>query len=125
MQKFLIKRIIILYVILLICDFVFFDKKWIIALGLTFGTIFGIFKFINMSKFMSGILVQEEKKLCLRRILVKFLSVQLATVFLLAVSIILSKVCFFGIVAGILIIPVIILINGITEGFGITHNNFQ
>ena len=56
---------------------------------------------------------------------VKFLSTQTLTVLFMAVSISINKWSFLGVVAGILIIPLIILINSLTEALGLSHNNFQ
>lgn len=125
LQCFIKTRIIIVYIVLLIISLILFDNRWNIVIGLTCGVVFGILKYIGASRFISNILVQREEKLFLARILVKFLSLQVVNVLFMAVSISINLWVFLGVVAGILLIPLIILVNSLTEVLGISHNNFQ
>lgn len=125
LQCFIKTRIIIVYIVSIIISLILFDNRWNIVIGLTCGSVFGILKYIVASRFISNILLQREENLSLARILVKFLSLQVVTVLLMAVSISISLWSFLGVVAGILLIPLIILINSLTEALGISHNNFQ
>lgn len=125
LQCFIKTRIIIVYIVSIIISLILFDNRWNIVIGLTCGSVFGILKYIVASRFISNILLQREENLSLARILVKFLSLQVVTVLLMAVSIRISLWSFLGVVAGILLIPLIILINSLTEALGISHNNFQ
>ena len=125
LQCFIKTRIIIVYIVLIIISLTIFDNRWYIVIGLTCGSVFGILKFIGSSRFISNILSQREKNTSLARILVKFLSLQVVTVLFMVVSISVSLWSFLGVVAGILLIPLIILINSLTEALGISHNNFQ
>ncbi len=125
LQRFFRIRTIIFLVILLILDLAFIDRKWITAAGLILGSLFGMLKFAVTSNYISGKLRQGEKRFSKRNGLVKYLLVQPATILLLAVSIYFSVWFFFGVVGGILLLPVIILTNIITEALGLSHNNFQ
>lgn len=125
MKSFIKTRIIIVYVVLIVTTLILFDKRWNIVIGVSCGTIFGILKYIGTSRFLSNLLLQGEQIPCLGKTLVKFLSLQIVTVFFMVVSICIDLWSFFGVVAGILLVPVIILVNSITEALGISHNNFQ
>lgn len=125
LQCFIKTRIIIVYIVLIMISLVLFDNRWNIVIGLTCGSVFGILKYIGASRFISNILLQREENVSLARIFVKFLSLQAVTVLLMTVSLSISLWSFLGVVAGILLIPLIILINSLTEALGLSHNNFQ
>ncbi|OPZ83728.1 MAG: hypothetical protein BWY74_04390 [Firmicutes bacterium ADurb.Bin419] len=94
-------------------------------MGLICGSLLGILKFAVTSKFISVELGQGEEGLSRRNMFVKYLLMQPANILLLAVSIYFSLWFFFGVVVGVLLMPVIILINIFTETLGLSHNNFQ
>lgn len=124
-HRFLTVRTLIFLIILLVLDFAFIDKKWMTAAGLIIGSIIGILKFAFMSNYISAVLMQGEKRLSKRKLFVKYLLVQFATILVLAVSILISIWLFFGVTAGILLLPFVILINIFTEALSLSHNNFQ
>jgi hypothetical protein len=124
-QCFIKTRVIVVYIVLIIISLIFFDKRGNIVIGLTCGSVFGILKYIGTSRLISNILLLGEKNFSLLKMFVKFLSTQTLTVLFMAVSISINKWSFLGVVAGILIIPLIILINSLTEALGLSHNNFQ
>lgn len=117
-------RIVIVYMLLVITSLIFFDNRWNMVIGLTCGALVGILKYIALSKYISNILFKEQGKQYLR-IFVNFLSLQAITILLMVFSIKISLWSFFGIVAGLLLIPAIITINSFTEALGMSHNNFQ
>lgn len=125
MKSFIKTRIIIFYIVLIIAAIILFDNRWNIVIGLSCGTMFGILKNIRTSRFLSNLLSQGDEKLCLGGTLIKFLSLQIVTVIFMTVSICIDLWSFLGVVAGILLVPAIILVNSITEVLGISHNNFQ
>lgn len=125
LQNFIKTRIIIIYIVFVITSFMLVDNKWNIVMGLTCGLIFGIIKYISFSRFISSILIQVEKKPRFRGMFVKFLSLQVVNALLMLVSIKVSLYFFLGVVAGILLIPLIIVANSLTEALGLSHNNFQ
>jgi|GEM_PF-738997 len=125
LQRFLKVRTIIFLVALLILNFVFIDKKWSTAAGLICGSLLGMLKFAVTSKYISGEFRQGEKRPTQRNMFVKYLLIQPANILLIAVSIYFGLRFFFGVVGGVLLLPVIILINIFTEALGLSHNNFQ
>lgn len=112
------------YMILIIIAIVLFNNGWNIVVGLTCGTVFGVLKYIGMSKFILNIVFKEQKRSYLE-VFTKFLVSQVITALLLVVTLKINLRIFLGAVVGILLIPVIITINGLTEALGISHNNFQ
>lgn len=125
LKRFLKIRAIIFLIILLILNFVFVDKKWIVAVGLICGSIFSMQKFGITTTYISSELRRGEKSLSQRSVFVKYLLMQSAIILLLVVAIYLNLWFFFGVVAGVLLLPAVILTNIITEALGLSHNNFQ
>lgn len=124
LQGFLKIRLITVYMILIIISVIFFNDRWNIVIGLTCGVIFGILKYIEMSRFIANIVLRKLKELYLE-VFLKFLLLQIISALLLIVAIKISLRIFLGAVAGMLLIPMIITINSLTEALGISHNNFQ
>lgn len=125
LEKFLVKRILIVFVILAMVDLVFLDHKWLILLGLILGGAFGILKFSSTSSVYARLFGIEEKRTIVRRSVLVYIINQLATIALLVVSATVNLYLFIGTIAGILLVPLVLFINALTEGFGITHNNFE
>lgn len=122
--KFLIKRVTIFFMALQIINLIFLAHKWLVAIGLICGTVFGVLKFIYTSKFLSQIIVAKESFISIR-VFIKFVLAQLTTMVLIALAIKFSMWFFAGTLAGILLIPAVITVNGITEALQISHNEFQ
>jgi uncharacterized membrane protein len=74
---------------------------------------------------LSGLLTGSKHGPITVRMISKYIINQAFVVLLLAVSIKLDFGLFSGLAAGLLLVPVTIMINGITEGLGITHNGFE
>ncbi|WP_010246356.1 hypothetical protein [Acetivibrio cellulolyticus] len=125
LQKFLIKRVLIFFIVLLIINLIFLDQRWLIAIGLICGTIFGILKFLYTSNFITSLISIDNKSFVAARTLVKFMLAQMATLVLIAVSIKFNMWFFAGVLTGVLLIPAVIMVNSITEALHISHNKFQ
>jgi spore maturation protein SpmA len=78
-----------------------------------------------MESFFVKLLSIDKKGSVAKKSVINFLVSQAATITLLVVTMIINMGLFAGTVAGILTVPTIIFINAATEGFGITHNNFE
>jgi thiamine transporter ThiT len=124
LMKFLIKRVIIFFVVLEIINLILLDQKWFVATGLICGTIFGILKFIYTSKFISH-LIGVEERFTSGRVFIKFVLSQMTTMVLIAIAIKFNMWFFAGTLTGILLIPAVIMVNSITEALQISHNRFQ
>jgi hypothetical protein len=105
-----------------------FGRKEAAALGVILGAGPGIFRFRLYSKgfrktFSGGLPLKPAAASF--RILAVYMLNQTALAAMLYIAFRLDAGLFFGFTAGILIVPLILLVNGITEAAGITHNNFQ
>lgn len=125
MQGFIKKRILIIYIALIIVSLIFFDARWIIVAGITLGLIFGLIKYIAVARFVAKILSHAKEHFKLIVVFMRFSRLQLVTMLLMAVLAKINLWLLAGFVAGILAVPIIIMINSITEALGISHNYFQ
>lgn len=125
MGKFITKRVIVFSVILVILNLIFIRQKLAVNVGLIAGTICGLLRFNFLSISLSEVLGTYDSGNARKRTLVSFVTSQVLIVVLLAASIKMNLWLFAGIVEGILIIPVFIVINGITEYLRVTHNHFE
>ncbi|MCX8129562.1 MAG: hypothetical protein N3I35_05600 [Clostridia bacterium] len=124
-EKFIVRRVLVLFFVLVIVDLVFLHHKWFILLGLILGSLFSVFKFSSTATMYMRFLGHHDKNTVIMRSILKYILNQLATVALLVVSILFNFYLFIGTTAGILLVPSVLFINALTEGFGITHNNFE
>jgi hypothetical protein len=131
MACFAAKRVLLCCVILSIISIVCFESKWHIVGGLLTGGLLSIIKFASyiwiFKRILSpGIAVTggRGRASASGGVLVFALN-QIILLPLLYLSYILSRWFFAGIVAGILLVPFVIMINSITEALGITKNNFE
>ncbi len=124
-QRFLFKRVLILLVILTIFDLIFVKKYLVVLAGLVVGTVFSYIRFSIMESFFVKLLSIDKKGSVAKKSVINFIVSQAVTIALLVVTMIINMGLFAGTVAGILTVPTIIFINAATEGFGLTHNNFE
>ncbi len=122
-EQFTAKNSVIFLMLLSILDIILLKNRWIVLTGLVVGTIFSIIKFgsyawafericrTGSSASGTGILVFALNQLLLLPLL--FLAYHL------------SRWLFAGFVAGILIVPFVLMFNAITEMLGITKNHFE
>lgn len=162
-ERFLTKRIIIIYLVLVLPGVIFFDKRWLILAGLTLGSALGIIR-LGVASSMLNRLLRPDKNAAAMTIgpissaaaattdgaitagvftsadiydsrsgitpaksswyVVKQVLGLLTVLALLAFTAYCDQWLFIGMAAGILILPIIITVNGITEGLGITKNGF-
>lgn len=121
---FLLKRVLVLYVILLVIDLIFIDKKWLALTGLTVGMGIGLLKFKSTALVLSKLISTDESKKHTKRNILLYVVSQLLVIIFLGLALLLSIWLFAGFTAGILLVPLAIIANSITEFLGITHNNF-
>ena len=110
-------------------DIVFMSRKWYILGGLLLGGAWGIFKFgsyafIFRKLFTSKSGNGQEKHAGINSVAI-FVINQLLLLPLLFISLKFDLWFFYGVAAGILLVPFVILFNIITETLKITHNNFE
>lgn len=123
------KRVLICYILLSIIDMVLIRQRWSALSGLSAGAVFGILKFGSYS-WVFGRIASEIAAGTLKGtgaglgvLVFAFNQVLLLPFLYLAYK--LGMWLFTGFVAGILLVPFVIMLNCLTEAVGITHNDFE
>jgi hypothetical protein len=124
LELFIAKRVLLVFMILSIISLVILEKRWLVFFGLFTSSAYSVLKFSMTYSLFYKVLSPVEDVRITGLIIVKYITAQFITVILLAASLWINIWLFAGIVAGVMIIPAIILINGITEALGITHNSY-
>lgn len=123
-EIFIIKRILIFYFLLTVLAILFVDQKVFVLSGLTVGAGAGLLRFCSTASMLAGYMLRDNPGVTGNGV-IRYIVNMVATIALLTVSLIYDKWFFAGTAAGILIVPLAITLNGITEGLGITHNSFE
>ena len=129
LEWFVLKRVLIVFGLLAILDIALFSEKWFVLCGLCIGGIVGIVRFgfyvMAFSKFLSYAKESGQPRHAVLHAVAVFLANQILLLPLLYVTLKISIWTFAGFVTGVLLVHFVLFINSITEGIGITHNNFQ
>jgi hypothetical protein len=125
LELFVFKRVLILLLILTIADMIFFRERMAIFAGLLIGAMFGAMRFHYMAEAFKKLLNAGNTSQTHFSTLLRFFVSLLGAVAILAASIVTDLWLFGGAVTGILLVPFVLTVNSLTEGFGITHNNFE
>lgn len=129
LERFITKRVLICMILLSIIDIILLENRWFVLVGLIVGTILSITKFASNAWVFGGIFGTEQnnaqKKLAPVASVGMFAVNQLILLPLLFLAYFTNQGIFAGFVAGILLVPFVIMINSITEAFGITKNHFE
>lgn len=129
MAGFVIKRVLICWVLLSIIDIIWFEKRWHILVGLTIGGVLSVAKYNSykwvFKKVLSPGFASFNEKASTGGSIMVFALNQIILLPLLFGAYYISQWIFAGVVAGILLVPLVIMINCVTEAFGITKNNFE
>lgn len=121
LDAFFLKKVLIFFIVVTITDLICFNNKFSILAGLSVGCVLSVARFKSLSLGFSVVL----HKLNTRKSMYVFILNQVITVIILAVAIKISLLFFAGMVVGVLAVPLIIVVNAITEKIGITRNNFE
>lgn len=125
LEKFIIKRALIIFIILSIISSVLAKEKWFSLAGLALGSVFSFIRLKALESALSGILISRARLSASAFMAIKYAVNQIALIFLLFVSVKYNIWFFIGMTAGILLVPLTILLNGICAGFSIMHNNIE
>jgi len=125
LEKFIAKRAAIFYIILVILDLVIVRERWAALAGLTIGGVSGLFKFSSMASVFSALAARHSQLSPALLQLLKYLVNMTGVIILVGVSLKLNMWLFWGVLSGILLVPSVIMVNGLTEALGITHNGFK
>ena len=126
MACFIAKRVLLCFGILSITDIIWFESRWYILVGLFSGGILSVAKFGSYTWAFERILSPNTAgRINAGGSITVFALNQLVLLPLLYLAYVLNHWLFAGFVAGILLVPLVIMINCITEATGITKNNFE
>lgn len=123
--RFMVKRAAILFSVLSAADMVFLGQnRWSVFAGLAAGTLLSIARLMGNEWLFQKIFALSGEKAMAGSILV-FTGLQLVLLPIILILYFLSLWALYGFVAGILAVPAVVMINSITETFGMTKNNFE
>ncbi len=127
-EQFILKRLLICFILLSIFDMAAIENRWPALIGLAVGTVFSAVKFCSNAAVYASFFGVKAKdvggRLGQRTATVIFLLNQIILLPLLFLAYYRGQWVFWGFVAGILTVPLLIMLNSITEAFGITRNHF-
>lgn len=123
-EAFLIKRSVIITSILMVFSLIIFKTNKEIILGLVIGYLVSLIRLRILSSTVKNIIGNAVKQVK-KRTPFEYIFVQVFTLAVLIYAIKSSVPFFFASFAGILIIPLTILINSLSELIGLTRNNFE
>ena len=124
-ELFVLKRVLIFLPVLTIVDIVFIEQKGAVFAGLAIGSACGLLRFFYMAATLRRILCGGDTGRAAAAALTKSAISLLGAMAVLAAAIVTDLWLFAGATAGILLVPFVLTINSLTEGLGITHNNFE
>lgn len=119
--SFLVKRSSVLALCYVVICMIFFNKAPFVIIGALSGAFCGIVRFVAVSKCYGSLLKPDRSKasdiLC-------YLLIQIMTIIMLVFAAAWRIEFFFAAGLGLLIMPFVIFVNGITEALGLTKNKF-
>ena len=119
------KRTAVFLILSSAADLVFLEKnRWLALAGLFEGVLLSLARLIGNGRILKAILQLNGNKAVGVGILV-FTAFQLALLPVILLLYFLNAWTLYGFVAGILAVPAVVMVNSITEAFGITKNNFE
>ena len=125
LTAFIGKRVAICYILLSIIVIIVIDKRWAVFAGFTIGAFLSMMQLISNVSMFERLLLKEVPNGTAKKSYLHFVLALMSILAVLAAAITYDIWLFAGLVAGILVVPFVICINGLTEGLGITHNNFE
>lgn len=124
-ERFIAIRLIIYLLVTAFLCIIFLKGEKNIVIGLILGTFLSAIKFFATANVYRKLLNQRTEKLDTILAVIKVFAGIFGTATVLIVSILSSVTMFAGTAAGVLGVPLIITLNSLTEGLGVTHNNFE
>jgi len=129
LERFLAKKAVICLMLMSIIDIIAVKNRWLVLIGLVVGAILSVAKFGSYAWAFRRIIGIDQgdssKRVGPGSSITVYVLNQLILLPLLFLIYLLNHWIFAGFVAGILIVPFVIMINSITEVLGITKNNFE
>lgn len=124
LEKFIVTRSLVVMLAFSIVAVIFFSGRWAFLAGLALGYGTVILKLYAMGRMLDGLLVRRQSPAFLGG-LVQYL-LRFGLLFLImVVSAVIDTWMLFGSLAGAIALPIVVMVNGMTEAMGLTHNNFE
>jgi hypothetical protein len=127
LERFILKRALFFFILLSLLNIIFMKEKLFILGGLAVGGVFSVLKLGSFAAVLKDYAkrLNNSGKSKSGYIAARYIINQIITITLLAVSLKINLWFFAGMTIGILLVPIVVFINGITESLKITHNNFE
>lgn len=124
---FMIKRTLVFFTILLVFGLLFLKEGIFFSAGLIIGQVCGLLKFILLESILTSMVskTKEKHSFVFRTLAVKHAIELIILIFIFIISIKTNIWFFAGETAGVLLIPVVIIVNSLTESFRLSKNNFE
>lgn len=124
-EKFIAKRVLFLVGILSLADILMVDQRWLALAGLLAGAIFGILRFGSLADVIMQLLARSNAQAAAKKSVLNYVFSFIVLIVLFSASLLYNGWFAAGMITGDLLVPFVIMVNGLTEGLGITHNNFE
>lgn len=125
LDKFILKRAAVLVIILTAVDIAFLgSNRWLVLGGLLLGTVVSLGRMFS-NEWILKVTFKAGKGKAMAGSIAAFTINQLALAPMMLLAYFLNIWLFCGLIAGFLVVPAIVMINSITEAFGITKNSFE
>lgn len=125
LAAFIGKRLLICYILVSIIVIIFIDRRWPVFIGLSVGSILSVMQLSSNISMFERLFSKETPKDAVKKGTLHYVLALLSMLAVLAAAVVYDIWLFAGIVGGLLTVPFVICVNGITEALGITHNNFE
>lgn len=123
--RFLAKRAAILLVLLSAADIALLGQnRWLILAGLLAGACISVGRVSSNEWMLKKVFQSSGNQAATGSIVLSTMSLLLLMP-VIAITYFLNIWALYGLIAGLLNVPVVIMVNSITEAFGITKNNFE
>jgi len=125
LQKFIFRKVLILFFLLSILSLVFMQNKLIIVSGILLGTVFSLLRFSYMGNTFYSLLMLKNPSMNVNKSILRYIILQLFTIVFLVILAKYNILYLVSSVVGILSVSLVVVVNSVTEGLGITKNNFE
>ena len=121
----MVKRAAVFLAAMSVADLAFLgNNRWLVLAGLAVGTLLSVARLMGNEWLFRKIIKLSGGKAVAGSILV-FTGLQLILLPVILLLYLISVWVLYGFVAGVMAVPVVVMINSVTETFGMTKNNFE
>jgi len=101
------------------------QNKLIIVSGILLGTVFSLLRFSYMGNTFYSLLMLKNPSMNVNKSILRYIILQLFTIVFLVILAKYNILYLVSSVVGILSVSLVVVVNSVTEGLGITKNNFE